>query len=205
MQKDITVMERSFKEAVQHRRSYYSISNTSNVSDKQLEEIINFAVEYVPSAFDSQSTRVVLLLGDNHNKLWDMTKDALRDVVPQEAFSATEQKIDSFRAGYGTILYFEDQDVIVSLQEKFELYAHNFPIWSQQTSAMHQFTIWTMLEDVGLGASLQHYNELIEQNVSEHWQLPSSWKMMAQMPFGTPVVPPTEKIIHPVKDKVLVF
>ena len=46
-------MEKSFKEALKHRRTYYAITNQSPISDKEIEEIINFAVTHVPSAFNS--------------------------------------------------------------------------------------------------------------------------------------------------------
>ena len=37
-------MEKSFKEALKHRRTYYAITNHSPISDKEIEEIIDFAV-----------------------------------------------------------------------------------------------------------------------------------------------------------------
>jgi len=64
--------------------------------------------------------RVVLLLGENHKKIWEITKETLRKIVPAEAFKSTEDKIDgSFAAGYGTVLYFEDQSVVKGLQGCF--------------------------------------------------------------------------------------
>ena len=45
-------------------------------------------------------------------------------------------KIDSFRAGSGTILYFYDRKVVESLQKQYPLYADNFPVWASQSSAM---------------------------------------------------------------------
>ena len=75
-------MENSFKSAVLNRRTYYAISDKSPVSDKQIEETIKFAIKNVPSAFNSQSTRIVLLLHQHHKKLWEITKDILRKIVP---------------------------------------------------------------------------------------------------------------------------
>ena len=83
----------------------------------------------------------------------------MRKRVPAEVFGKTEEKIDGcFACGYGTILYFEDMAIVRSLQESFPTYKDNFPIWAEQTDAMHQLAVWTMLEDAGMGASLQHYN-----------------------------------------------
>jgi len=200
------MINKTFKEALESRRTYYAISNESPVSDKEIKEVIDFAVKHVPSSFNSQSTRVVLLLGEHHKKLWNTTKDILRKIVPAEAFKGTEAKIDAaFLAGYGTILYFEDQDVIKGLQEMFPTYADNFPIWSQQTSGMHQLAIWTMLEELGFGVNLQHYNPLIDESVAKEWNIPASWKLMAEMPFGTPLGGPGEKEFKPLEDRIKVF
>ena len=105
-------MARSFKEAIQHRRTHYGIGNNSPISDNEIHEIIKTAVTHVPSAFNSQSTRIVLLLGESHKKLWEIVIDTLRKIVPADAYKATEAKIDnSFEAGYGTVLFFEDTAV----------------------------------------------------------------------------------------------
>ena len=68
-------MERSFSEALKHRRTYYSITNQSPISDQEIECIVSTVVRHVPSAFNSQSTRVVLLLGESHKKLWKIVKE----------------------------------------------------------------------------------------------------------------------------------
>lgn len=199
-------MERNFKEALRHRRSYYALSALSPISDEQIEEIVRFAVMHVPSAFNSQSTRIVLLLGKQHNRLWNIVKETLQKIVPAEAFVQTKAKIDgSFASGYGTVLYFEDRSVVTTLQNRFPTYAHNFPVWSQHTSAMHQLAIWTMLEDAGLGASLQHYNPLIDKSVQCEWGFPEGWELVAQMPFGTPIAEPAPKEFQPLDERVKVL
>ncbi len=199
-------MERTFKQAIESRRTFYAIGNESPVSDNKIEEVIKFAVKHVPSAFNSQSTRVVVLLGENHKRLWNITKDILRRIVPAAAFKGTEDKIDNcFLSGHGTILFFEDQNVVKSLQTSYPAYADNFPIWSQQTSAMHQFAIWTMLEDLGLGVNLQHYNPLIDKDVKAEWSIPESWKLISEMPFGNPIAEPEAKQFSPIEERVKIF
>lgn len=198
-------MSKDFLAAVADRRTFYGINKEAVISDDKIKEIIDHAVKHTPSAFNSQSARVVLLLGNQHDRLWDITKEALRKVVPADQFSSTEEKINSFRSGYGTVLFFEDNSVIESLQQQFALYKDNFPIWSQQASGMHQFVIWTALEIEGLGASLQHYNELIEADVKKEWSIPNNWKLIAQMPFGKPTAAPGEKQFQPLEERVKVF
>lgn len=126
-------MTKSFKEALKARRTFYRIQNKSTLSDKEIRDLICFAVEFVPSAFNSQTTRVVLLTGKAHEKLWNIVKNVLRKRVPAEVFGKTEEKIDGcFACGYGTILYFEDMAIVRSLQESFPTYKDNFPIWQSR-------------------------------------------------------------------------
>ena len=198
-------MKKDFYKAIEERRSFYGISKEKVTTDEVIKEVIEQAVKNTPSPFNSQSARVILLLEKHHDKLWDITKEALRKIVPADKFSETEDKINSFRNGYGTVLFFEDASVVESLQSEFALYKDNFPVWSQQSSGMHQYVIWTALEIEGFGASLQHYNGLIEEAVKEEWRVPSNWNLIAQMPFGKPTVKPDEKQFQPLENRIKVF
>ncbi len=103
------------------------------------------------------------------------------------------------------MLYFEDQKVVKGLQAAFPSYQENFPGWSLQTSAMHQLAIWTMLEDAGFGASLQHYNPLIDDEVRRTWNLPADWSLIGEMPFGLPAGEPGDKEFQPLQERIKVF
>lgn len=195
----------AFMEAVKHRRSIYGISKQSDISDEKIAQIVHDAIKHTPSAFNSQSARIVLLLGANHDKLWDLTTSTLQGVVPADNFEPTQQKMDSFKNGYGTVLFFEDQTVIDGLMNSFPAYAENFPLWSQQSSGMHQFVVWTALENEGFGASLQHYNPLIDDQVKAAWSIADSWKLVAQLPFGKPTSPAGEKEYKPIEERVKIF
>lgn len=199
-------MARNFKEALENRRSYYNITDSSPISDEKIREILEHGVRNVPSAFNSQSTRVVLLLGENHKRLWAITKSILKGIVPTDSFPKTAEKIDnSFASGYGTVLFFEDKAVVEGLQKAFPTYSDRFPVWAQQTSAMHQLAVWTMLEDAGLGATLQHYNPLIDKDIQKEWNISPSWELVAQMPFGVPAGAPGTKEYKPLEERVIVF
>jgi predicted oxidoreductase (fatty acid repression mutant protein) len=198
-------MSKDFYNALKDRRTYYGISKEATVSDDRIQEVINDAVMHTPTAFNSQSGRVIVLFGQNHDKLWDIAKEELRKIVPAENFSSTEEKINSFKSGYGTVLFFEDQTVIESLQQQFALYKDNFPVWSLESNGMLQFVVWTSLETEGLGASLQHYNPLIDEEVRKQWNVPSNWKLLAQMPFGKPTAAPDAKQFQPLESRVKFF
>ena len=69
----------------------------------------------------------------------------------------------------------------------------HFFVWSNEQSGMLQLAVWTMLSENNMGASLQHYNPLIDEDVKKVFDLPSKWVLMAQMPFGVSLEEPTEK------------
>ena len=198
-------MEKNFSKAVQSRRSYYAIGKEKVLSDEEIIRLIEDAVKYAPTAFNSQSARAVVLLGAEHEKLWNETMEILRAIVPAKNFASTEEKISSFRSGYGTVLYFEDQSVVSGLQQQFPLYKDNFPVWSLESSGMLQFIVWTALESKGYGASLQHYNPLIDEKVASNWNIPKEWKLLGQMPFGKPTASPDEKTFLPLDERVKVY
>jgi hypothetical protein len=191
-------------ESIEKRRSYYALTAKSTLSDAQIKALVETSVKHAPSSFNSQSTRAVVLLGKEHHALWNITREALRAIVPTDKFAPTEEKINSFAAGYGTILYFEDWTAVEALQAQFPAYKDNFPIWAYQANAMVEYIIWTALADAGMGASLQHYNPLIDDEVKKHFNLPSAWKLVAQMPFGVAAAPAGEKTFLPIDDRVII-
>lgn len=194
-------MENKVIEALKTRRTIYSLGNKIPVSDVRIEEILAQAVTHVPSAFNSQSSRVVLLLGAKHDAFWDSLKEVLRSIVPAEAFPQSEAKVNGFKAGHGTVLFFEDQAVVEVLQAQFPAFAANFPVWSGNSTGMLQFAVWTAFATEGVGASLQHYHPLVDAWVYENLNVPASWRLTAQMPFGEILAPAGEKAFAPIAER----
>lgn len=199
-------MSHSLLQFLEKRRTYYKLGRRPILSDMELQHLLEGAILHVPSAFNSQSTRMILLLGEQHLRLWEIVKKALQGMVPEKVFERTRAKIDgAFQAGEGTVLFFEDRKVIEGLQQQFPLYKDSFPVYSEHTSAMHQLAVWMLLEEAGYGASLQHYNPLIDEAVMQEWNISPDWKLVAQMPFGSPEEEPGEKTFNPVAERVKVF
>lgn len=198
-------MSETLLKTFESRRTFYAIGKDPVISDAEIEKLVNHAVLHTPTAFNSQSGRIVLLLSKESDKIWDITKEILKKIVPPESFPATEGKINSFKSGYGTVLFFEDQPTVKGLQESYPLYAENFPIWSLEASGMLQYAVWLLLEDAGFGVSLQHYNPLIDEEVRKAFGVPESWKLLGQMPFGKPTAPADPKTFLPVEERVKIF
>ena len=187
------------------RRSIYALNKQLPVPATEVARLVEHAVRHTPSSFNSQSTRVVVLLGAEHEKLWKLAEEALAKIVPADSFKPTQDKLHAFAAAAGTVLFFEDQAVVKGLQEKFALYADNFPVWADQANAMHQYAIWTALASINVGASLQHYNPVIDEAVARTWNIPASWQLRAQLVFGGIAAPAGEKTFAPVEDRLKVY
>jgi predicted oxidoreductase (fatty acid repression mutant protein) len=195
----------SFLDHMKQRRTIYAIGKNVPLAQDKIEEIIKEAVRNSPSAFNSQTSRVVTLYGDSHTKFWNIVRETLRKMVPEDAFEKTDAKINSFAVGYGTVLFFEDQDVVKSLQEQFALYADHFPAWSEHSSAIAQFAVWTALAEQHVGASLQHYHPVIDEEVAETFDIPKNWRLRAQLVFGSIEAPAGEKTFMDDKERFKKF
>ena len=174
------------------------IDSSLPVSEKDVEELVTSLTELVPDAFNMKSSRVAVSFGAAHQKLWDGIYDAFGGKVARE-------KIDSFRAGAGTVLYFYDEETVQTMQEKFPRYADNFPVWAQQSSGMLQLSVWSGLRELGIGASLQHYNPVIDSTVRSLFNVPEKYRLVAQMPFGGIVSEPDAKEKEDISKRVSVF
>lgn len=179
-------MSNQFLDLINKRRTIYAVGKNVEQSPEYLTELIQHAIKQSPSSFNSQSSRAVILFNDEHEKFWGFVKEKLKSYAKdEEAAVKTSAKIDSFAAGLGTVLFFEDMDVIKGLQEQFPSYADNFPVWAEHSTAIAQFATWTALHTDGLGASLQHYNPIVDEQVHAEWNIPASWKLRAQLVFGS--------------------
>ena len=192
-------------QAIRKRRSIYTLSDKATVKEKEIVDFIDFALLNAPSAFNSQGARLVIAFGESHAKIWKIAKQELKKIVPAERFAATEEKINSFAKAFGTILYFEDTKVTQALQAEYLLYSAQFPVWAQQANGMLQYMIWTGLAAMGMGANLQHYNPLIDNEIAKAFNLPPNWKMVAQMPFGIASGEASSKEMIPPEQRRKVF
>ena len=195
----------ALQQAAESRRSIYVLNKELPISKAEIAQIVEHAIKHTPSAFNSQSTRIVVLFDAEHEKVWDIAANELRKIVPADKFEPTANKLNMFKAAAGTVLFFEDQTVVQSLQNQFPLYAANFPIWSEHANAMHQYAIWTTFEAAKIGANLQHYNPIIDTEVAKTWNIPAGWTLRAQLIFGGIAAPAGEKEFQPVEARLKVF
>ncbi|KYK59728.1 nitroreductase family protein [Drechmeria coniospora] len=187
------------------RRTIYKLNKDANISASRIRELVEKATLHTPSSFNAQSNRAVVLLGAEHDKLWELTTNTLKAIVPEEKWQSTADRMAMFKGAAGTIMFFNDENVVHDMQAKFPSYADRFPIWANQSNAMQQWMLWTALELEGLGANLQHYNPLIDEEVAKIWDLPAGWKLNAQLVFGGKSAEAGEKQFKPLDDRVKFF
>lgn len=140
-------------DALAKRRSYYRICKDLPVSREEVADSVKRVAELVPDAFNMKSARVAVVFGEKHDRLWDTVFDVFGGKVARE-------KIDGFRAGAGTVLFFVDEDTVRSMHGQYPRYAGNFPVWAQQANGMLQICVWARLREMGIGANIQHYKPL---------------------------------------------
>ncbi|MGQ2283216.1 nitroreductase family protein [Apilactobacillus kunkeei] len=189
-----------------NRRTIYALGRNVEQSQDELANFIKATIKETPSPFNSQPTRAVILFNDNQDKLWDIILDNLKPHLKSEdALKATTDKINGFKNGYATILFFTDMDVVHGLEKNFPAYADNFYDWSEQSQGNAQFAVWTGLAENGLGANLQHYNPLIDEDVAKEFDIPSSWRLRSEMVFGSIEAPAQSKDYMDDEDRFKVF
>lgn len=179
-------VNQDYIETIKKRRSIYALGKNVADNNEDIAQLIQSAIKESPSSFNNQTVRATILFGESSDKLWEIVAGRLKSEVPdEESYKATRQKVDSFKAGVGTILFFTDDDIVQQYQEQLSLYAENFPIWADQANGMAQINVWQALAANDIGASLQHYNPLIDDDVHTAFDIPQSWNLRGQMPFGS--------------------
>ena len=97
----------SFAEAVAHRRSVYALKSSlpSALTDAKVQSLIKDAMHQVPSAFNSQTTRIVLLVKSEHEKFWQSTSDIFKAKQDEESFKKTGGQLAGFKGAYGSVSF----------------------------------------------------------------------------------------------------
>lgn len=196
-------MASAYLKAIAGRRSIYLLSKESTIPNSKIQEILTETIKHSPSSFNNQAQRAVLLVGAEHDKLWDLGDETVKTKLGEQAYAGLAPKIAGYKAAYGTIMFFDDAETIKPFKEKNP--GMPFDQWNTHSQGMLQIHTWDALELEGLGANLQHYNFLpgFAQQVKETWKLPESWELHAQMVFGKPTGDPYPKTFDDVEGKRL--
>ena len=183
------------------RRSIRTLEKDSRITRGTVERALALAL-HAPSAYNAQTSRMVVLMDGEHGKFWEIAEKELRLVTPPDAFARTQKKLDGFRGGNGTILFYEDLSATEKLKKDFPLYADKFDRWAQQNNAILEYAVWLARAGEGVAASLQHYDPLVDAAVAQEWDIPENWILIAQMPFGKAAEEPGLRAFKPAAEMV---
>lgn len=182
-----------FTDLVKKRRTAYAIGNNTELTNKEIADRIREIAKEIPSANNSQTTRLVIVFGDHNVKLWDHVLDVQKDVMQGAMWDMMSGVMEGAKGGIGTVLFFEDRETVASTLGEGD----RAEAYKQNNNANTQYATWLGLTELGLGGSLQHMNVGFEQgfdkSVKEMFNLPASYEMIAQMPFGSIEAPAGEK------------
>jgi hypothetical protein len=105
--KTIPAQTSTYLEAVKQRRSVYGVTDEVIMSDDRIVEIANTIIQSCPSAWNMQSTRFLITLGQEHKHFWNTVIASAKPFVVEnqgeDAWKRNEDRFKSFRAAYGTV------------------------------------------------------------------------------------------------------
>lgn len=184
----------AYSDILKTRRSIYILNDQLPVSQAIVAGRIKEAISLSPTAFMMQDIHAVILTGDNHKKLWDkIVYNTLQKIVPAEAFKRTEIKLNTFSQATGTILLLRDLEAVEQMRKEYATYADEMDNWSWQDLGIAMVNIWSSLAEINVGANIQHYNPLIDDEVKATWNIPANYQLVGQMVYGGIVSRPGDK------------
>lgn len=96
-----------YLDALKLRRTVYSLTDKVPISDDHIVDIVNQVIQTIPSAWNMQSTRILVALGPEHKRLWETiitaAKPFLLEYQGEEAWKRNDERFQSFRNAYGTV------------------------------------------------------------------------------------------------------
>ncbi len=195
-----------FKDLQKQRRSIYALGQNTDVSREEIVKQIREVVAEVPTAFNSQTTRYVVLFGDANEQFWTKIHEVQGQILDDETWAAMGPVIEGSKSALGTVLFFEDLEAVENGIPASEV---RQKVYKQNNAGGGHYAVWLALTELGLGASLQHFNvgydEGHDKEIREMFDLPDSYELLAQMPFGSIEQEPGEKEYISAEEEVRVY
>lgn len=104
-QKTSSAVAASFLDAIKARRTRYALDKNLPISEDEITRIVQEAIQAVPSSFNSQTNRAVVLFGNEHDRLWDIVTEVLSARVSEAQRESMGEKTAGFKAAAGTVRY----------------------------------------------------------------------------------------------------
>ena len=148
----------------------------------------------VPSAFDAQPWRVVVLL-ERHDEFWDRVLETIGQRLEGERRERYIARAEGMRAGGMTSLIFKDS---VLTGPRDNLTVDEARDQASQSQGMLQLALWLTISAHGLVTSLQHWQFMIEDVAIAFAGLPEAgFRLVTFMPVGFAAEPPEPRAPRP--------
>jgi predicted oxidoreductase (fatty acid repression mutant protein) len=152
------------------------------------------AADHVPSAFDAQPWRVVVVC-DRHDEFWDGVIETIKCRLEGDRRERYLVRAQGMRAGGMTLLIFEE---IALTGPRDNLTVEEARDHASQSLGMLQLALWLTISAHGLATSLQHWQFLIEDVATAFVGLPAEgFRLVTFMPVGFPAEPPEPRAPRP--------
>src|SRR5690625_4746051 len=175
----------AFLDLVEKRRSIYTIGTNSDYTKEEIAERIGDVRKEVRTAFNSQTTRGVVLFDEAKGKFWDHIYDVQKDVLGGDVWEMMSGTITGSKNGIGTVLFFEDIDAVKQMPAQ----GIRGETYKQNNNANAQYAVWLAFTEIYLVETLQNikviYVDGFDRVKKKIFDLPDSYEMLAQMPFGS--------------------
>lgn len=195
----------NFLDLINKRRTVYPINGKSKLSQDEIVKYLQEVTRGIPSASNSQTTRLVVVFNDKNKKLWEHILQTQEKVLDAGTFGFMKPVMELAANAVGTVLFFEDRNVVKATLGE----SPRAEVYKQHNNAYLQFGVWLALNELDFGASLQHFNIGFEQGydkgIKALLNLPEQYELVAEMPFGSHDgnPEPKEKIADDLKVQVI--
>lgn len=185
----------TYLRAIESRRTIYNLAPQLplDVTIQDVQSAVQDIIKNTPTALNSQENRAIILTGAAHKKVWDAVIKSIDGVDGKKRPTSARDE------AYGCVIFMTNQSTIKKFQEDYPFAKDAFPVAALNTTGAAQINSWTVLETLGLGCHLQHYNDAIRAALPA--DIPADWTVNSQLCFGLPISPAGEKafIDNPVK------
>ncbi|GCE11596.1 nitroreductase family protein [Tengunoibacter tsumagoiensis] len=189
----------SYLNHVLKRRSIRKLT-AGPVSDETIRAIAE-AGRWSASSGNSQPARIVILK-ERNTDFWNFVEQTLSTKLQGEQLERAIARLAGYRSGVFTIVVYEDTTISHNPPAGF-----NPELWKNfaaQALGIFQANLWNAISAAGLGASNQHINFQIEEELRSFLHVPETWQSYCILPVGFPAETPAEGSRHP-HEKVVFY
>jgi predicted oxidoreductase (fatty acid repression mutant protein) len=170
------------------RRSYRRLRSGPFTIETQVRLLE--ALRLTPCAFNLPSWHAVLVHADR-DAFWAAVEAGFRERLEGDRLDRYLDRLDGFRNGVAIALFFEDVPVRDDLIRAWNLTHEQAYAFAEQGIGMAQLSLWLALTAEGLVTSLQHWEWLIGDILTEFAGVPpEQFRLVATLPIGYPAEAP---------------